>query len=163
MTLGRRKLLQLLAAAAALPLLERALPAAAQGTSDTDLLVKLLETEQQASLVYGTLPGSARVPARLFREQSREHARGLAIALRDRGSRPPAPAARVGRATPKEALLLEDRAVAAYGRVIGEFRDERLLPTLAAAMANHGQHQVVLRQALGRDPLPDPFAGQDAR
>jgi hypothetical protein len=35
-----------------------------------------------------------------------------------------------------------------------------LLPTLGAIMANHGQHAVVLRQALGREPLAGAFAGR---
>ena len=67
--------------------------------------------------------------------------------------------ARAGRATPEQALELESRTITAYHRALGELRDERLLAPLAAAMANHGQHVVVLRQALGRDPLPGAFAG----
>jgi hypothetical protein len=163
MSLRRRELLKTGCAAVALPLVAGAAPAAAQGTSDADLLAKLLEVEQEASLVYGTLADARVVPARRFREQAREHISGLETALRNRGGRPPAPRARVGRATPKQALQLEERAIEAYSRVVGDFGDETLVPTLAAAMANHGQHAVVLRLALRRDPLPAAFPAGGVR
>ena len=149
----RRKLLGL---AAALPL-ARAAPALAQGRSDVELLRELLALEQDASLVYGRLHGGPALPSRLFREQAREQARGLETALRNRGGRPPRPRARAGLATPGQALRLESRALTAYQRAIGELSDARLLPALSGIMANHGQRQVVLRRALGRDPLPTAF------
>ena len=160
--------------------------AAAQTHSDRDVLAELHALEAEASLVYGTLRGGAGVPGRLFRSQSREHARGLEELLRQRGGRPRLPVAaeateyttagvlagvrprggrprppraRAGPATPEQALALEERTMKAYYRALGELRDERLLAPLAAAMANHGQHAVVLREALARDPLPDAFAG----
>jgi hypothetical protein len=159
MSLRRR---ELLTGAATLAALGRAAPAAAKTSPDAEPLAELVGIEQEASLVYGTLD-ARRVPAREFRAQSREHAQGLGTALRNRGGRPPAPKARVGRATPQQALALEERALAAYARAIGQVRDETLLPTLAAAMANHGQHAVVLRQALGRDPIPAAFPGTAVR
>ena len=149
----RRKLFQL---AAVLPL-ARVAPALAQGHPDAELLRELLALEQDANLIYGTLRGGPELSSRLFREQSREHVRGLEIALRNRGRRPPQPRARAGLATPEQALRLESRAVAVYHRTIGELSDDRLLPALTGIMANHGQRQVVLRRALGRDPLPDAF------
>ncbi len=159
MSLRRR---ELVTGAAALAALGRVAPAAAKTSADAGPLAKLVGIEQEASLIYGTLD-APRVPARAFRAQSREHARGLGMALRNRGGRAPAPKARVGRATPQQALALEERALAAYARAIGELRDVSLLPTLAAAMANHGQHVVVLRQALGRDPIPAAFPGAPVR
>jgi hypothetical protein len=128
-----------------------------RGRSDVELLQELLALEEEANLVYGTLRAGPGVPARLFREQSREHARGLETALRNRGGRPLAPRARAGPATPEQALRLEARSVSAYHRAIGDLGDERLLEALAGVMANHGQHRVVLRRSLGRDPLPDAF------
>jgi hypothetical protein len=159
MSLSRR---ELVTGAATLAALGRAAPAAAKVSPDADPLARLVGIEQEASLLYGTL-GAPRVPAREFRAQSREHAVGLGTALRNRGGRPPAPRARVGRATPQQALALEERALAAYARAIGQVRDVNLLPTLAAAMADHGQHAVVLRQALGRDPIPAAFPGRAVR
>jgi hypothetical protein len=163
MGLRRRELLAAGGAAAASGLLGAAGAASAQGGGDTGLLSGLIAIEQESSLVYGTLAPAAGVPARDFRAHSREHARGLSIALRNRGGHPPAPRARVGRATTAQALALEERALAAYERAVGEFGDQALLPTLAAVMANHGQHAVVLRRALGRAPLPPAFPGRGAR
>jgi hypothetical protein len=159
MSLRRR---ELVTGAAALAALGRVAPAAAKASADAEPLARLVGIEQEASLLYGTLD-APRVPGREFRAQSREHARGLGTALRNRGGRAPAPKARVGRATPQQALALEERALAAYAQAIGEVRDASLLPTLAAAMANHGQHAVVLRQALGRDPIPAAFPGGAVR
>jgi len=163
MSPSRRELLRAGRRVAAAALLTRAAPAAAQERSDGDLLRGLLGVEQEATLVYGTLRPRPTVPARLFREQSREHARGLGIALRNRGGREPRPPARVGRASPAQALELELQALGAYHRAVGELGDASLLPTLASIMANHGQHAVVLRQALRRDPLPAAFAGARVR
>jgi hypothetical protein len=163
MSLRRRELLKAGCGAAALPLLAGAGTAAAKASEDADLLAKLLSVEQEASLVYGTLADTPGVPARRFRQQTREHISGLEKALRNRGGRRLAPTARVGRATPKQALALEERAIEAYGRVVGDFGDETLLPALAAAMANHGQHAVVLRLALKRDPLPAAFPAGGVR
>jgi len=163
MSLRRRELLKAGCGAAALPLLAGAGTATAKASADADLLANLLELEQEASLVYGTLTDTPGVPARRFRQQTREHIAGLDTALRNRGGRPPAPRARVGRATPKQALALEERTIEAYGRVVGDFGDETLLPALAAAMANHGQRAVVLRLAQKGDPLPAAFPGAGVR
>jgi hypothetical protein len=155
MTISRRQLVLGAAAGAALG---PAAAARAAAPSDVDTLTALVGLEQELSLVYGTLD-SSRVPARQFRAQTREHVRGFSIALRNRGGRPPAPKARVGRATVQQALALEERALSAYAGAAAGFHDGRLLPALGAAMANHGQHVVVLRQALRRDPLPAAFPG----
>jgi hypothetical protein len=159
MTVRRR---ELMTCAVALAAAGRAAPAPAQGRGDAEVLAALLSIEQEAVLLYGTLD-APRVTARLFRAQSREHVRGLQTALRNRGGRPPAPRARVGRASARQAIALEERAVAEYGRAAGELRDTTLLATLAAAMGNHGQHLVVLRQSLGQNPLPAAFPGSRAR
>lgn len=133
----------------------RAAPAHA---ADAEALAELLALEQEGSLVYGTLRG---VPeAAGFRGHARAHARGIEQLLRARGGRPRPPRARVGRATPEQALALEARTIAAYSDALGRLDDERLLAPLAGAMGNHGQHAVVLRRALGRDPIPGAFAGE---
>jgi hypothetical protein len=149
MSVRRRELLAALAA-----------PAVAKEPSDADVLRGLLALEQEASLVYGTLRAGRDIPARSFRAHSREHVRALATALRNRGGKPPPPKARVGLATPEQALALEERATRAYLRATSELGDKTLLPVLGAIMANHGQHAVVLRQALGREPLAGAFAGR---
>ena len=153
MSLRRR---ELLAGATALAALGRAVPAAA---ADRDVLAGLLDLEQQLVLVYGTMPPERGVPVHEFRGHCREHVRGLTTALRNRGGRPPAPRARAGLATPQLGIRLEERTVAAYSGAAASFGDETLLPALGAAMGNHGQHLVVLREALGRDPIPAAFPG----
>jgi hypothetical protein len=132
----------------------RPAPALAQ-PDDRDLLERALAVERRLAALYSRADFDQ---ARLFGEQCREHVSGLELALRNRGGRPrtgpdPAPAEN-GRAA---ALRLETDAVAACFRATGGVRDGRLLPAFAAIMANHGQHLVVLREALGRDPLPNPL------
>jgi hypothetical protein len=139
------------AVAGLLPLaLARAPAALAQRADDGELIEELIELERRLALVYD---GGGSAADNLFARHSREHAEGLEQALRNRGGRPPEPP----RAAGGSALQLEQRAVAACNRAAGELRDTRLLPTFAAIMANHGQHLVVLRQALGRDPIPAAF------
>jgi hypothetical protein len=147
---------ELLAGGLAVAALGRTVPAAA---ADRDVLARLLDLEQQLVLVYGTMPAERGVPVHEFRDQCREHVKGLTTALRNRGGRLPAPKARAGLATPQLAIRVEERALAAYSDAAASFGDETLLPALAAAMGNHGQHLVVLRQSLGRDPIPAAFPG----
>ena len=48
-------------------------------------------------------------------------------------------------------------ALAAYYQAHQKLRGAKLLRTTARIMASEGQHLVVLRQALGRDPVPNAF------
>jgi len=146
MTLRRRD--ALIAAAA----LACARPAAAlaQQSADDTFLERTIELELQLAEAYD---GEDFEQAALFAEQCREHARGLGTALRNRGGRPPEEPGGF-RGGP---LALEREAVRTCHDAIGEVSDGRLLPTFAAVMANHGQHLVVLRQRMGRDPIPSAF------
>jgi hypothetical protein len=47
--------------------------------------------------------------------------------------------------------------VGAYNEVVRFVGDPNLLRTVAGAMGADGQHLVVLRQLLRRDPVPSPF------
>jgi hypothetical protein len=147
---------ELLAGGVALAVLGRSTPARA---ADRDVLARVLDLEQQLVLVYGTMPAERGVPVHEFRDQCREHVKGLTTALRNRGGRPPAPKARAGLATPELGIRLEERALAAYSDAAASFGDQALLPALGAAMGNHGQHLVVLRESLRRDPIPAAFPG----
>jgi hypothetical protein len=49
---------------------------------------------------------------------------------------------------------LESQAVAAYIDASKALQDSRLLRTVAEIIASEGQHLVILRQALGNDPVP---------
>jgi hypothetical protein len=147
----RRRDLAFAAAAAAL-----ARPAAALAQDrDDELLQAAIEIERRLAIAYGSEPGERFEQAPLFARQCREHARGLDIALRNRGGRVPPDGGSVPVAA--SVLAIENEAVRLYHEAIGELRDGRLLPTFAAIMANHGQHLVVLRQRLGRDPIPADF------
>lgn len=48
-------------------------------------------------------------------------------------------------------------AVAAYYDASKKLQQARLLQTAAQIMSNEGQHLAVLRQALGRNPVPNAF------
>jgi proteasome lid subunit RPN8/RPN11 len=54
-------------------------------------------------------------------------------------------------------VALETMEVAAYYDAAKNFEATKLLQTGAQIMANEGQHLVVLRQALGRDPAPNAY------
>jgi hypothetical protein len=132
--------------------LARTPAALAQGGDDRELIERALDVERRLAGLYERASFAA---ADLFGEQCGEHARGLELALRNRGGLPRgATRAPSGAADAAAALRLETRAVAACYNAVGELRDGRLLPAFAAIMASHGQHLVVLREALGRDPIP---------
>jgi hypothetical protein len=123
------------------------------GGGDRELILRTLDLEQRLVGLYarGEAPHS-----KLFGEHCREHVEGLETALRNRGGQQPGEetAPRSGDAGARAALTLETDAVAACYRAIGALRDGRLIPAFAAIMACHGQHLVVLRESLHRDPLP---------
>ena len=129
--------------------------AVAQASGDA-VLEELIRLEQRAVVAY-TAAKSVTV-ARLFAEQSQQHADALTRALRARGGSPPAqPTGAADAPGLADALELESTAVAAYYNALGRVKAPELLPTLASIMANRAQHLVVLRQQLGRNPLPDAF------
>jgi hypothetical protein len=148
MSLRRRDL----ALGAAAVVLARPAAALAQ-VGDRRLLELTLEVERRLVALYAKTDGVAH--ATLFGEQCREHVDGLELAYRNRaGSLPDVAAPSAEPAGREAALKLETEAVAACYRAIGALRDGRLLPAFAAIMACHGQHLVVLRENLARDPIP---------
>jgi hypothetical protein len=147
--------------------------ALAQGGEDAPLLRGALEIEHTAALAYegaarsGRLEPRWRALAERFGGQEREHADVLGTALeRLGGTPPPGPAGVAGlsqaAARGQRALLefiigVEEMILAAYHRDVQRLADSRLLHTVASIMCSEGQHLVVLRQALGRDPVPRAF------
>lgn len=178
MTATRRELLRRGGGAAALGLLGAAAPAMAQAGARTDaeLLASIVGIEQASALTYDRATERlaadepvARALAR-FADQEREHARAMVPALQAAGGDvppPPTEAAAVPglpralksgrRPTLAFCATLEDAAISAYYEAQGELRDPELLRRTASIMSCQAQHQVVLRQALGRDPTPDAF------
>lgn len=138
----------------ALPLATR--PAFAQGGGDRALIEQAIALELKLVAAYGRARGFD--DAEPFRRHCLKHVRGLSELLRNRGGRPPAPRASTGQPQRPEALLgFEAEAVAGLYRAHGELHDADLLPIFASIMANHAQHQVVLRQQLGREPASLAF------
>ena len=127
---------------------------------DREILLDLHRRERDLQVLYASLAedGADRATARLFGEDCAEHARGLSIALSNRGSAPAGQVPTEPRSAALDAALgLEEETVAAYYRAHAHFEDLVLLPTLTSIMANHGQHLAVLRGRLGERPATLAF------
>jgi hypothetical protein len=122
-----------------------AVEALAKANDDEAILQTLIRLERR---------GAAGGP---FRDQAQAHVEKLSAALKDRGGTPPKRSVAAVPGNRQELLELETRTIAAYQDAARSLEDGELLKTLAAIMANHGQHVVVLREALGRDPVPGAF------
>jgi rubrerythrin len=163
-------------AAVAAPALLKTVGAAAQADGDARILEDAIRIEQTAVFAYGLAHDSGKLQppiARKFRRmrnQRRDHASTLITALEHLGVAPPAKPTRVGqvkglaealaggqRAILEFAVALEERAVAGYYRAAPRLEDAKLLQLSATIMANEGQHLVILRRALGKDPVPNTF------
>ncbi|HVL95352.1 MAG TPA: ferritin-like domain-containing protein [Solirubrobacteraceae bacterium] len=153
-------------------------PAAAAAKGDAAVLTDLLRIEHAAAFAYGAAVSSgsarARAVARAFAAQEAEHVAALETALEALGApKPPPPASaeqvdalareleiapvlgelRSGRDVLTFLLALEDALVARWAGAHRRLQDGRLLQTATSILACQAQHAVVLREALGRDPL----------
>ena len=136
-------------------------------------LVAALNTEQTAVVAYEAIANSGKLSVhvttllRMLQDHDNQHAQQLVAALDSRGVGSPIPPRRAairGLARVHDdatavafAIDLELRAVGAYNRVVRYVGDPNLLRTVAGAMGTDGQHLVVLRQLLHRDPVPTAF------
>jgi rubrerythrin len=146
---------------------------AAAPQNDAGILASAIRLENTAVAAYaaavasGVLTPQLRRTATLFGRQEAEHAAALTAALKSLGGTPPAgtdakllaplKSARTQRQVVQFAIELETMAVAAYYDASRKLRQARLLQTSAQIMSNEGQHLVVLRQALGKNPVPHSF------
>jgi hypothetical protein len=168
-----------LAGAVALLAGARASAAAAAPTSDEKrklaqaALTEALKVEQTSVVAYeaiansGHLSPQATALMRGLLDDDREHAAQLVSALQAQGVTPPIPPRRARisglgavhgeAAAARFAIVLEERAVAAYLAAIRNLSDANVLRTVAGAMGTDGQHLVVLRQAVGEVPVPSAF------
>jgi rubrerythrin len=160
-------------AATSIPVLLRVRNAFAQAEGDAGILQSAIGVELTAVVAYDAMAKSGLLDPRiekvtqLFRDQEQEHADGLITALEELEgeARPkPRPEDIEGLGDIKSqtdilnfAVELENMAVAAYYDAHGRLEGSRLLQTAAQIMANEGQHLVVLRQALRKNPVPDAF------
>jgi ferritin-like protein len=172
----RRALLGTGAAAIALALDPRgAPPAGAAGLDDSSILTLNLRVEQVVALAYelalagGRLDRHTQGTLTAIAGQERQHADALAAFLRELGGPLPAPPRGIaavdavvpglGRARTQSDVLavladLERVSVHAYYLGIQQLYDQKLVQTATAVLGDESQHLVVLRHALGRDPVP---------
>ena len=159
--------------AATAPALLRVRRAVAAAQDDRAILASAITLENTVVGAYEAAANSrlldrkTRAVADLFRRQESEHVDALSAALKGLGGTPPASRdakllARLQRMASQAALLrfaieLETMAVAAYYEAHRKLRDTKVLQTAAQIMAAEGQHLVVLRQALRRNPAPHAF------
>lgn len=146
---------------------------AAGGQDDAGILASAIRLENTAVAAYaaavqsGALTPQLRRTAALFGRQESEHAAALTAALKNMGGTPPAgtdakllaplKSARSQKQVVQFAIDLETMVVAAYHDAAKRLRQAHLLQTSAQIMSNEGQHLVVLRQALGKNPVPHAF------
>ncbi len=151
---------------------------AAAPQNDAGILASAIRLENTAVAAYaaavksGLLTPQFRRTAALFGRQEAEHAAALTAALKSLGGTPPAgtdakllaplKSARSQQQVAQFAIELETMAVAAYYDASKKLRQARLLQTSAQIMSNEGQHLVVLRQTLGKNPVPQAFANGTA-
>jgi len=154
--------------ASSIPLLLRVRNAFGQVSGDGPTIMAAVGLEQVAVYAYGVALTVAHLDARtrallsLLREHEQEHAGAMTSALSDVGGSPPRPPRSLGRARNRAEVLtfameLEAASVAAYHDAHRRLQDARTLQSAASIMGSEGQHLVLLRSALGHDPLPHAF------
>jgi rubrerythrin len=166
-------------AASSVPLLLSVRNAFAQASSgDAEILQTAINLEQVAVIAYDTaLAGGLLSPAvtrivRHLRAHEQAHADALTTALTDLGGAVPAApkgladvdkvvkglgAVRTQGDVVNFAIKLEMAAIAAYHEAQSKLVETRLLQIGASIMASEGQHLVVLRRLVHKDPIPNAF------
>jgi Ferritin-like domain len=149
-----------------------AAPAArAAAATESQIVAAAVVLEQRAVLLYAAgragdflEPGFARLVSR-FEGQEREHVAVLQTVLEALGGAAPDPPggvrglaqARTRRRFAELAIEVESELVAGYQDALGTLSDPKLIQTIGSIMASSGQHLALLRQALGREPVPSAF------
>jgi rubrerythrin len=143
--------------------------------TDAAQLQVALRVEQVAALAYeaaanGSLDGAERARALRFAEHERSHAAAfesmlfaLTVPVREHAAQADLEAVlpglrRAGRSDALRRLAeLEETAIAGHQRMGREMVELDPLRTVAMVMAGGAQHLVVLREALGEEPLTKAF------
>lgn len=136
-------------------------------------LVAALKFEQTAVVAYEAIANSGKLSVRatgllrMLQDHDGQHAQQLVTALGSQGIKPPIPPRRAAirglaqvhddRSAASFAIDLELHAIGAYDVVVRNLPDPNLLRTVAGAMGTDGQHLVVLRQLVRRQPVPGAF------
>ena len=160
--IGRRALLAA-ATGAGIALAGPQASTAASGR-DVALLRDAVRLERDLALAFGTathLLSTFRRPLEReflgFAAHARDRADTFTASLRLRGGHPAAPRARGPTPSPRQLLALEEQAVAFYERALGELHDTHLILFMGSALAGHAQELVVMREAVGGQPLARAF------
>ena len=158
-----------LAAAATAPMLLRTRSAFAQAESDAEIIEAAATAEAEAVVAYETMArsGLLRGPVadiiRLFGNQEEEHFNALVRLLEEMGGEEPEkpePAdipglgGLIGEPQMIEfAIELENGLIQEYVQAFENLTDSEALKTTSQIMSNEGQHLVMLRLALGANPV----------
>jgi rubrerythrin len=145
---------------------------------EAPLVEGVIQLELTAQVAYETagksdlLKGSVKELANLMARHEKEHADALKLILSDIGGNiPQAPKpeevsglddVKNERTFLEFALEMEDNQVVTYVDLERKASDERLRRLGAQAMANEGEHLVMIREELGRNPIPSAFEGEQA-
>jgi rubrerythrin len=144
----------------------------ATASGDAGILEGAVGIEQTAVVVYETIAkrgllGPATPIAVLLAKQEQEHADALIAALKGLGGKPPPPPLPTDIpgftevVTDQDALNfavgIENQELAHYVEGVKKLEDPNLMKAVAQIVGSEGQHLVVLRQALGADPMPVPL------
>lgn len=139
---------------------------------DAGIIAGLAGLEESGALAYATalqagLLKSSASAAELFRSQKRQHAAALTALLEGLGGTvpaPPRPEDLPGLSEVKTepqflsfAVGLENNSIAASIDALMNVGATQTYRPITEIMANDGQHLVVLRQALGSNPVPSAF------
>ena len=149
--------------------------AAAKGhdaEGDVRILNTALGAEQEAVAAYqvGAESGLLQKPvldlAVTFQGHHKQHAEVLAKTIEKLGGKPVAPKAKYTFPVEKLksqadvlnfAASLEKGAVSAYLGAIPVFHDRDLAKAAGSILGDEAMHWAILRQALGENPVPEPF------
>lgn len=154
-----------LVAVASAPLLLVAAPVlAADSSADAAVVTELLSAELLLQKSYEACSSGPRRVSRIARRfwaHEVQHTAALAQALEALGAPgvpPPRDLPVLSRRSPRGRLryllALEETTLATMHAALGELSDDKLLQTTATILGCQAQHLVVLREALGRQPLP---------
>jgi rubrerythrin len=149
---------------------------AASGNADVATIESFVKMELTAAAVYDTLAqlrldAATRGLLSMLAEQEREHAAVLLNAAEYLGGppqKPPSPQAlkRVAPALERArtrndalgiAIEIERIQLGSYYNAQQQLSDTKLLQQTATIMCSEGQHAVLVRSALGTDPIPSAF------
>lgn len=137
-------------------------------STDISILAGLLDLERHTIAAYTAgiplLPHPSDRAAQQFLTQELAHAQALSDLIRKAGGKPnkPRPSYDLGHPRTDAQVLgllsnLESAQLSAYVNAIPLLTPGRLRSAVAAIFANDAQHLAVLRQQLGRNPIPSAF------